>query len=195
MLISKQDVMKAAGSLQACAGQKVVAKAAMQAVHDIFKYHTIEAILIHAEIAFNAINRKAMLHNISLIFPIVSTYISNCYNTPARLFINGGTEILSKARTTQGDPTAMAAYALGVTPLIQHLLEITSSKKLYSKEIAYTDDFTVAYVSSLMTLGKHNGLSNNLQYHFHLFTGPGDLLRRNSLFFGFIAFWVEESEK
>ena len=41
------------------------------------------------------------------------------------------------------DPKAMAAYALGVTPLIQHLLEITSSNKLYSKEIAYADDFTV----------------------------------------------------
>ena len=38
----------------------------------------------------------------------------------------------------------MAAYALGITPLIHHLLEITSSNKLYSKEIAYADDFTVA---------------------------------------------------
>ena len=71
-------------------------------------------------------------------------YISNCYNTPARLFIVGGTEILSKERTIQGDPTAMAAYALGVTQLIQNLLDITSSNKLYSKEIAYADDFTVA---------------------------------------------------
>ena len=38
----------------------------------------------------------------------------------------------------------MAAYPLGVAPLIHNLLEITSSNKLYSKEIAYTDDFTVA---------------------------------------------------
>ena len=71
-------------------------------------------------------------------------YISNCYNTPARLFIVGGTEILSKEGTIQGDPTAMAAYALRVTQLIQNLLDITSSNKLYSKEIAYADDFTVA---------------------------------------------------
>ena len=33
----------------------------------------------------------------------------------------------------------MAACALGVTSLIQHLLEKTSSK-----EIAYADDFTIA---------------------------------------------------
>ena len=38
----------------------------------------------------------------------------------------------------------MAAYALGVTPLIQYLLEITSSNKLYSKEIEHAGDFTVA---------------------------------------------------
>ena len=38
----------------------------------------------------------------------------------------------------------MAAYSLGVTQLIQHLLDKTSSSKLCSKEIAYADDFTVA---------------------------------------------------
>ena len=40
--------------------------------------------------------------------------------------------------------TVMAAYALGITPMTHHLLEIKLSNKLYSKEIAYADDFTVA---------------------------------------------------
>ena len=71
-------------------------------------------------------------------------YISHCYYKLARLFIIGGTEIIAKEGTTQGDPTAMAVYALGVAPLIQHLLEIVSSNKLYSKEIVCTDDFAVA---------------------------------------------------
>ena len=71
-------------------------------------------------------------------------YINNCFNTPSRLFIIGGTKILSKERTTQWDPTAMTAYGLEVTPLIEHLLEITSSNKVYPKEIAHTDDFAVA---------------------------------------------------
>ena len=85
-MISKQGVMKAAGSLQVCTGQETGAEAAIHAVHDIFKYYTADAVyLIDAENAFNAINRKAMLHNISVICPIISTYISNCYNTPARL--------------------------------------------------------------------------------------------------------------
>ena len=101
-------------------------------------------LLIDAESAFHVINRKAMLHNISVMCPFISTYISSYYNTPARLFIIGGTKIVSKEGTAQGNPTVMTVYTLGVKPLIQYLLEITSSKKLYSKEIAYADDLTVA---------------------------------------------------
>ena len=40
--------------------------------------------------------------------------------------------------------TVMAAYALGITPMIHHLLEIKLSNKLYSKEITYADNFTVS---------------------------------------------------
>ena len=46
--------------------------------------------LIDAENAFNAINRKIMLHNVEFIFPIIVTYIINFYATPSRLFIVGG---------------------------------------------------------------------------------------------------------
>ena len=46
-----------------------------------------------------------------------------------------------------------------------------------------------------MTLDKHNGLSINLKYNFHSFTGPGYLLQINSLFYGFIAIWVGECQK
>lgn len=63
---------------------------------------------------------------------------------PAWLYIIGGTGILSKWGTTQGNPTVMAAYSLGVTPLMQQLLQITSSNKLYSKEIADADGLTAA---------------------------------------------------
>ena len=127
IMISKQDVMKAAGSLQVCVKQETGAEGAIHAVHDKFKDHTTEAVLIiDAENAFKAINWKAMLHNnISITCHIISTYISNWYNTPVSLFIIGGTETLSKEGTTQGDPTAMASCALGVTPLIQRILDIT----------------------------------------------------------------------
>ena len=101
MMISKHDVMKAASSLQVCAGQEAGAEAAIQAAHDIFKDHTTEAVLlIDAENAFNAINGKAILYNTSIICPIISACVSNCYNTPTCLFIIGGTEILSKKGIT-----------------------------------------------------------------------------------------------
>ena len=68
MRISKQDFMKAAGSLQVCAGQEDGAEAAIHTVHNIFENHTTEAILfIDAENAVNAINRKGKLHNISVM--------------------------------------------------------------------------------------------------------------------------------
>ena len=63
-------------------------------------------LLIDAEIAFNSINRKVMLHNLKFICPIIATYILNCYATPSRLFIASGGEILSIEGTTQGHPTA-----------------------------------------------------------------------------------------
>ena len=145
MKISKNDVLKAAGSLQVCAGHESGAEAAIHSIHDIFQVEETEAILlIDAENAFNAINRKVMLRNISWNCPIIATYINNCYCSPANLFIIGGSKILSKEGTTQGDPTAMAAYALGVTPLLHFFHEFASSHNHRTKEVAFADDFTIS---------------------------------------------------
>ena len=68
MMISKQDVMKAAGSLKVCARQETGAAATIHAFHDIVKDYTTDAVLlIDAENAFNTINRKAVLHIISVV--------------------------------------------------------------------------------------------------------------------------------
>ena len=107
----------------------------LQYLYDIFTADDTEAVLlIDAENAFNAINRKVMLHNIT---PIISTYNSNCYNCPVRLFITGGAEIKSLKGTTSGDPTAMAAYALAVTPLLSFLLQQSKNKCYTEKEVAF----------------------------------------------------------
>ena len=67
MKISKNDVLKAAGSLQVCAGHESGAEAAIHSMHDILQVDETEAIqLIDAENAFNAINRKVMLWNMEL---------------------------------------------------------------------------------------------------------------------------------
>ena len=137
--------MHAAGSLQVCAGQEAGAEAAIRAMYDIYNdEHSEEVVLVDAENAFNSINRNVMLHNISLLCPTISTYVSNCYQSPARLFVIIGKEILSKEGTTQGDPTSMGTYALGVTPLLHFLHEFILMNEHRSKEVAFVDDLTVA---------------------------------------------------
>ena len=107
MDIAKKDVQQPAGTLQVCAGQDASVEAAIHAMYDLFQQEETEAVLlVDVENAFNSINRKAMLHNIYITYPILSTFVSNCYLVPARLFILGNKEIKSKEGKTQGDPTA-----------------------------------------------------------------------------------------
>ena len=84
-------------------------------MQDVFVKEDTEAVLlIDAENPFNSINRKVMLHNLNFICPIITAYVTNCYITPARLFLISGREILSIEETTQGDPKAVGAYAFGI---------------------------------------------------------------------------------
>ena len=141
MKVVKEDIKKAAGCLQLYAGHETGCKAAIHAMHRIFESNETEAILmVDAENTFHSINRKALLHNIEYLCPVIATYIYNCYAISARLFISGGKELRSREGITQGNPTAMAAYALGLTPLLDHL----QSFKRSVKHVAFADDLTGA---------------------------------------------------
>ena len=48
-----------------------------------------------------------------MLCPAISKFVTNCYATPARLFVIGVSEIKSNEGTTQRDPVGMAIYALG----------------------------------------------------------------------------------
>ena len=137
--------MYAAGSLQVCTGQEAGTEAAIHAMYDICNdKHSEAVLLVDAEKAFHSINRNVMIHDTSVVCPAISTYLSNCYQSAARLFVIGGKEILSKEGTTQGDPTSMKTYALGVTPLLNFLHEFILINEHKSKEVAFADDLTVA---------------------------------------------------
>ena len=141
MKVVKEDIKKATGCLQLCTGQEVGCEAAVHAMHKIFESNETEAILIvDAENAFNSINRKALLHNIEYLCPAIATFFYNCYAISARLFIIGGKELRLRGGTTQGDPTAMVADALGLTPLLDHL----QSAKRSVKHVAFAYDLTGA---------------------------------------------------
>ena len=75
---------------------------------------------------------------------IIATCIINCYASPSRLSIACGGEILSSEGTTQGDSTAIGAYALDILPLIKFLLEFIKLNEMNAKEIVFADDFFVA---------------------------------------------------
>ena len=62
----KPEIMKSAGSLQLCAGQEAGCEAATHAMNQIFLEDETDALLLVDDSnAFNSINRKVMLHNIS----------------------------------------------------------------------------------------------------------------------------------
>ena len=142
MKVVKKDVITSTGSLQLCAGQDAGCEAAIHSSYDLFHQDETEAVLmVDASNAFNSINREAFLHNIKVICPAISTYVFNCYSSPSDLFIHGGRSIKSLEGTTQGDPTAMAIYALGITPLMALMCQFTrTNKNKMCKQVAFADD-------------------------------------------------------
>ena len=105
---------------------------------------TEAVLLVDASNAFNSVNRRLFLHNINVVCPVLATFVNNCYSSDSRLFVAGGGEIKSREGTTQGDPVAMATYAIATIPLILMLLEFSEKEHLSTKSAAYADDITAA---------------------------------------------------
>ena len=126
------DIQSAAGPLQICAGHQSGCEAAVHVMHDLFETSEAEAmIFVDAANAFNSINRKAALHNIQHLCPSLTKVLINTYGEDVRLFVDGKT-LLSQEGTTQGDPLAMAMYAIAISPL--------ESEQI--KQVWFADDAT-----------------------------------------------------
>ena len=134
----KDDIQVAAGPLQTCADHEAGCEAAVHAMKEIYTSEETDAILlVDASNAFNTVNRQAALHNIQALCPAVATILNN---TPIKLIISGEGEIESSEGTTQGDPLAMAMYALAIRPLIDRLGDLTHG----TKQVWFADDSTAA---------------------------------------------------
>ena len=130
------NIQAAAGPLQVCAGQLSGCEAAVHAMHRVYESTETEAIiLVDAANAFNSLNRQVALQNIRQLCPPLSKALFNTYREDIQLFIDGEI-LLSQEGTTQGDPLAMAMYAIAITPLIRQLEDETI------KQIWYADDAT-----------------------------------------------------
>ena len=122
------------------AGQDGGCEAAVHAMRSIFQDADTEGcLLVDASNAFNSSNRKAALHNVSILCPPLSSILINTYRAPVRMIVAGSGEI-SIEGTTQGDPLAMAMYALAVVPLIHKLRNNSPDVK----QVGFTDDATGA---------------------------------------------------
>jgi len=122
--IVQGDVQLASGSLQTCTGVESGIEASIHAMYRLFLRDNVDAvILVDARNAFNCLGRKASLHNISRICPPISCFLNNSYKEPSKLHLGDGSYILSEEGVTQGDPLAMAMYALATKDIIDTLRE------------------------------------------------------------------------
>ena len=134
--VIKSDVLEAAGSHQLCAGHEAGCEASIHSMCRIFHDTLTEAVLlVDANNAFNSLNRKVALLNIHQLCPSLATILTNTYRENASLFIDGDT-LFSQEGTTQGDPLAMAMYAVATVPLIEKL------QNTNTKQVWYADDAT-----------------------------------------------------
>ena len=102
-----------------CAGQRSGCETAVHAMTRLFEENdsTEGVLLVDASNTFNSLNRGVMLRNIRELCPAFSTCVTNFYRSSASLFVDGETT-QSLEGTTEGDPLAMAIYALATLPLI-----------------------------------------------------------------------------
>ena len=143
--VTKKEMKKAAGGLQLCVSQEGGAEAGIHSMVDVFEDESTEGVIqVDDNNAFNSINRKVLLHNITVLCLEIAIFVNNCYALPARLFVTGGLEISSKEGTTQGDPVAMPLYAIGILPLIKTVIQKLADRNMQVKMVAYADDITGA---------------------------------------------------
>ena len=119
MKVVKSDMQNAIGRTQLCTGQDAGCKAVIRDMECIFTEESTEGmILVNATNAFNTLNRQVTLLNCDKICPAMSCVLINTYCDNFQLFVDGDC-VMSKEGTTQGDPLAMAVYAIGTQPLIR----------------------------------------------------------------------------
>ena len=129
--VIRSDIRKVVGSLQLCIGQRLGCEASIHALNEIYEEEATEAILmVDPSNAFNRLNRKATLSNAMNLCPAIGTILVNTYRSDPCLFIDGET-IMSKEGTTQGDPLAMAMYAIAIMPLIKQLKVSTEVEQVW----------------------------------------------------------------
>ena len=129
MTVLNPYVAASTGPVQLCAGLQASCEAGVHALRALFANSDTEAVLlVDASNAFNSLNRRVTLLNTPVVCPPLTTLLLNTYRLPGRLVTASGETLLSREGTTQGDPVAMAMYAVGIVPLIHRLADTGSQQ-------------------------------------------------------------------
>jgi len=122
MSIIEQDVRIATAPIQVCVGVPSACEVSVALLQHRFADPDCDGVLlVDASNAFNAMNRQAALNNIPIVCPAAGQIFRNTYQENISLFVAGGYSLSSREGTCQGDPLAMAYYALAMMPLINKL--------------------------------------------------------------------------
>ena len=137
LTVTGQFVQEVTGALQVCAGQRAGNEAAVHSMRRIFEDTNTEAVLlVDATNTFNSLNRQVALRNVLHLCPSIAPAIVSTYRANSQLFVDGEV-IYSREGTTQGDPLAMAMYAIATIPLIHKLSELSQVQQVW-----FADDAT-----------------------------------------------------
>ena len=90
---TRSDVITSIGTLQVRAEYNAGGEVLVHSMRT--KERTEAVLLVDTENVFNVVNKKAFLHNINVICPLIPTLVHKCYSKPLRLFIIGEVKISS----------------------------------------------------------------------------------------------------
>ena len=114
----QREIQAAAGKFQLASGTKGGCEAAIHSLNDKFNEPGCQGVLLlDASNAFNTLNRKLALHHTRVFCPIMSTFLDNLYGAYRDLYADGFL-LSGEEGATQGCPSSMGMYCLGVAPLI-----------------------------------------------------------------------------
>ena len=123
--VTGDDVKNVCNTDQLCSGIKSGMEGAIHAIRQLYQEKCDDGfglLLMDASNAFQTISRAAALWNARVLWSRCARFLFNSYRGYALLIIKGtSATLLSKEGVTQGVPSSMKLYAIGLLPLVQKL--------------------------------------------------------------------------
>ena len=138
--VTGDDVKNVCNTDQLCSGIKSGMEGAIHAIRQLYQEKCDDGfglLLMDASNAFQTISRAAALWNARVLWSRCARFLFNSYRGYALLIIKGtSATLLSKEGVTQGVPSSMKLYAIGLLPLVQKLRDSSDYVKQELRERA-----------------------------------------------------------